>query len=143
MNKQVETITMYRPTGKNELQLVIDSGYKKWPARLPMQPIFYPVTNEQYAIEVNNWNVKEKGIGYVTRFEVNKSFVDRYKIETVGGSNHTATRSQQPTRPCRPVVLLLALALTLALGLVVTTSKVRVVHELKLLCEGTIIRDNV
>jgi hypothetical protein len=89
MNKQVETITMYRPTGKNELQLVIDSGYKKWPARLPMQPIFYPVTNEQYAIEVNNWNVKEKGIGYVTRFEVNKSFVDRYKIETVGGSNHT------------------------------------------------------
>jgi len=89
MNKVIETVTMYRPTGENELKLVIDSGYKKWPPRLPEQPIFYPVTNEQYAIEVNNWNVNSKGIGYVTRFEVKKSFVDRYKIETVGGSYHT------------------------------------------------------
>ena len=80
---------MYRPTGQKELQLVIDSGYKKWPPRLPGQPIFYPVTNERYAIEVNNWNVKDTGIGYVTRFEVKKSFVDRYSIEKVGGQYHT------------------------------------------------------
>ena len=89
MNNKVQTVTMYRPTGKNELQLVIDSGYKAWPQRLPEQPIFYPVTNEQYAIEVNNWNVKAKGIGYVTKFEVNKSFADQYKIETVGAKHHT------------------------------------------------------
>jgi len=89
MNNKVETVTMYRPAGKDELELVIESGYKKWPPRLAMQPIFYPVTNERYAIEVNNWNVKEQGIGYVTRFEVNKQFVDRYKIETVGSSHHT------------------------------------------------------
>ena len=89
MKNRVETITMFRPTGKNELQLVIDSGYKRWPPRLPEQPIFYPVTNEQYAIEVNNWNVKSKGIGYVTKFEVRAGFVERYSIETVGAKHHT------------------------------------------------------
>ncbi|WP_444997377.1 hypothetical protein [Aliikangiella sp. IMCC44359] len=54
MKTKIETVTMYRPTGKNELKLVIESGYKKWPPRLAEQPIFYPVTNERYAIEVNN-----------------------------------------------------------------------------------------
>lgn len=89
MKNEIETITMYRPCNKHEMQLVIDSGYTKWPPRLPEQPIFYPVTNERYAIEINNWNVKDKGIGYVTRFKVNKSFVDGYKIEKVGGKHHT------------------------------------------------------
>ena len=84
------TITMYRPTGPNELKLVEDSGYSRWPPRLPEQPIFYPVTNEQYAIDISSdWNVKSSGIGYVTRFEVKKEFVDRYQIEKVGGANHT------------------------------------------------------
>ena len=84
------TITMYRPTGPNELKLVEDSGYSRWPPRLPEQPIFYPVTNKQYAIDISSdWNVKSSGIGYVTRFEVKKEFVDRYQIEKVGGANHT------------------------------------------------------
>ena len=85
----METVTMYRPCGQKELALVIASGYKKWPPRLPDQPIFYPVTNEQYAIEVNRWNVSQFGKGYVTKFHVKKSFADRYNIETVGGSRHT------------------------------------------------------
>lgn len=89
MNKKVETVTMYRPTGRNELQLVIDSGYKEWPPRLPEQPIFYPVTNERYAIEVNNWNVRDKGTGFITKFKVNKAFIDKYSIETVGAKHHT------------------------------------------------------
>ena len=84
-----KTITMYRPCGEKELQLIKDSGYKKWPPRLPQQPIFYPVTNERYAMEINNWNIRDKGIGYVTSFEVIKSFVDNYPIETVGAKHHT------------------------------------------------------
>lgn len=86
----MQTITMYRPTGPNELKLVKESGYTAWPPRLPGQPIFYPVTNEKYAKEIaTKWNIKDSGVGYVTRFEVNKSFVDNYKIEQVGGSHHT------------------------------------------------------
>ncbi len=85
-----ETITLYRPTGPEELKLVSDSGYRKWPPRLPEQPIFYPVTNERYAKEIaTKWNVADSKVGYVTRFEVRKAFMDRYSIEQVGASHHT------------------------------------------------------
>lgn len=68
---------------------MIASGYKEWPPRLPEQSIFYPVTNEQYAIELTQWNIIDFGAGYVTKFEVNKTFMDRYPIKQVGGSGHT------------------------------------------------------
>ena len=81
---------MYRPTGPEELQLVKESAYTAWPPRLPGQPIFYPVTNEQYAKEIaTQWNIKDSGVGYVTKFEVKKDFVDNYKIEQVGAAHHT------------------------------------------------------
>ena len=55
----VKTILLYRPTGPEELALVAASGYKRWPPRLPEQPIFYPVTNERYAREISSrWNVR-------------------------------------------------------------------------------------
>lgn len=85
----VETVTLYRPCGEKELELVKQSSYKLWPPRLPDQPIFYPVTNEQYAIEVTQWNVTRSGKGYVTKFEVNEEFIDKYPIQTVGGHYHT------------------------------------------------------
>ena len=66
---KTETVTCYRPCGPKEYELVKDSGFKRWPPRLSIQPIFYPITNEEYAIEVNKWNVNEKGIGYVTKFK--------------------------------------------------------------------------
>ncbi|MEM7031701.1 MAG: hypothetical protein AAF629_19255 [Chloroflexota bacterium] len=84
-----ETITMYRPCGQKELDLIIESGYKRWPPRLPDQPIFYPVTNEIYAKEVNKWNVRQFGKGYVTKFRVTEAFADRYDIQVVGRDYHT------------------------------------------------------
>ena len=85
-----ETVTLYRPVGPKELDLVRDSGFAKWPPRLPEQPIFYPVTNEQYAIEIaRDWNVRESGAGYVTRFRVRKSFMEKFEIQQVGSSHHT------------------------------------------------------
>ncbi|MFK8052807.1 MAG: hypothetical protein AB8F65_07510 [Woeseiaceae bacterium] len=84
-----ETITMYRPCGQGEYDLVAKSGFTQWPPRLAEQPIFYPVTNLEYAEEVNNWNVRQFGKGYVTKFDVKASFVEQYPIETVGGKNHT------------------------------------------------------
>ena len=84
-----ETVTLYRPTGPKELALVQESGCKRWPARLPGQPIFYPVTNEAYARQIaTEWNIRECGVGYVTRFEVKKSFMDRYQVQKVGGAIH-------------------------------------------------------
>jgi Immunity protein 8 len=40
------TVTLWRPTGPEELALVEASGWTAWPRRLPEQPIFYPVLNE-------------------------------------------------------------------------------------------------
>ena len=86
----METVTLYRPTGPEELKLLEETGFTRWPPRLPEQPIFYPVTNVQYATEIaEKWNVKDSGAGYVTRFRVQKSFMDRYEIQTVGAAHHT------------------------------------------------------
>jgi hypothetical protein len=53
---------------------------------LPGQPIFYPVLNEDYATKIaRDWNVKRFGSGYVTRFRVRRSFLDRYEIYQAGG----------------------------------------------------------
>lgn len=85
-----DTITLYRPTGPEELELVRESGFRKWPPRLPEQPIFYPVTNEAYAIQIaRDWNVKQSGCGHVTRFEVRRAFMEQFPVEQVGASNHT------------------------------------------------------
>lgn len=84
------TITLYRPTGPQELQLVAASNFKRWPPRLPEQPIFYPVTNEQYAVEIaRDWNVPASGAGFVTRFEVDADFMSRYPVQQVGAAHHT------------------------------------------------------
>ncbi len=84
-----ETVTLYRPIGSKELELIVQSGYRDFPPRLPEQPIFYPVLNEEYATQIaRDWNVKASGSGYVTRFQVNKEFLDRYDVQTVGGSIH-------------------------------------------------------
>lgn len=85
----METITLFRPVGPKELQLIADSGYREFPPRLPDQPIFYPVLNEEYARQIaQDWNVPASGAGYVTRFSVRKDYAARYPVRTVGGSVH-------------------------------------------------------
>jgi hypothetical protein len=85
-----DVVTLYRPTGRKELELIAASGYHRWPPRLPEQPIFYPVTNEEYAKEIAiKWNIPSSGVGFVTRFSVKKSFMDKYQTHKVGGDNHT------------------------------------------------------
>ncbi|MEO7059949.1 MAG: hypothetical protein ABI083_09535 [Lapillicoccus sp.] len=82
----MEAITLWRPTGLEELALVEASGWREWPPRLPGQPIFYPVLNEDYATRIaRDWNVKASGVGYVTRFEVARAFLDRYDVRQAGG----------------------------------------------------------
>jgi hypothetical protein len=81
-----ETVTLWRPTGAKELALVKEAGFRAWPPRLPDQPIFYPVLNEDYATRIaRDWNVSNNGVGYVTRFEVAKAFMERYEVHQVGG----------------------------------------------------------
>lgn len=86
MASSEETVELWRPTGPEEIELVRKSGSRRWPPRLPDQPIFYPVLNEDYATRIaRDWNVKASGVGFVTRFQVHRSFLDRYDVHQVGG----------------------------------------------------------
>ena len=83
--------TLYRPVGTLELRLIEKSGWREFPPRLPEQPIFYPVLNEEYATQIaRDWNTKYNadGRGYVTRFRVCSQFLSKYITRTVGGSEH-------------------------------------------------------
>ena len=91
MNKAyiVATKTLFRPVGPNELKLIRESDWKAFPPRLPEQPIFYPVLNHEYAAQIaRDWNVKASGSGYVTRFDVDAVYLERFPRQVVGGSVH-------------------------------------------------------
>ncbi|ROQ38488.1 hypothetical protein EDF46_2126 [Frondihabitans sp. PhB188] len=80
------TVTLWRPTGPEELELVRESGWSAWPPRLPEQPDFYPVLNEDYAIRIApDWNVRASGVGHVTKFEVDGEFLRQFDVQQVGG----------------------------------------------------------
>jgi hypothetical protein len=70
-----DAVTLWRPVGPKELELIRQSGMRAFPPRLPQQPIFYPVLSEEYARKIaRDWNVPASGKGYVTRFRVTKLF---------------------------------------------------------------------
>jgi hypothetical protein len=84
--------TLYRPVGRIELDLIRQTGNRSFPPRLPSQPYFYPVLNEDYATQIaRDWNTKDEASGYegyVLRFEVQTAFLNRYEVHTVGDSSH-------------------------------------------------------
>ena len=85
-----DLVVLYRPTGPREYALLQANGFSRWPPRLLEQPIFYPVTNARYAREIAvRWNIQDSGVGYVTRFRVPKTCMDRYPVQKVGGAHHT------------------------------------------------------
>lgn len=84
-----QTTILYRPVGPKELALIVASGYREFPPRLADQPVFYPVLNVEYARQIaRDWNVPASGSGYVIRFAVQKTFADRFPVQTVGASVH-------------------------------------------------------
>jgi hypothetical protein len=86
----VDTVTLYRPIGPKELELIKASGWRAFPPRLSDQPIFYPVTNQVYATQIaRDWNIKASGAGHVTRIAVNAAYISCFQVQTVGGSLHT------------------------------------------------------
>jgi hypothetical protein len=83
------TLTLYRPIGPKELDLIHQSGFCAFPPRLPEQPIFYPVLSEDYAVKIaRDWNVRASGAGFVTRFAVLAGFLEAYPVQEAGGSSH-------------------------------------------------------
>lgn len=84
--------TLWRPVGAYELHLIARTSFRAFPPRLPEQPIFYPVTNEAYAIEIaHGWNLADPNsgfAGFVTRFDVAPEVAARFPRKVVGGRRH-------------------------------------------------------
>ena len=76
-----DLITLYRPVGQKELDLIEGSGFQSFPPRLPEPPIFYPVLNEEYANQIaRDWNARlnDDRVGFVTRFKIRGEFIGKY-----------------------------------------------------------------
>lgn len=81
---------LYRPVGLQELELIYDSGMKAFPARLPQQPIFYPVLDLEYARQTaSDWNARNGQLaGYVTQFKIEDDYISQFEKHIVGDSQH-------------------------------------------------------
>ena len=67
---------LYCPVGPQELDLLREANWSRFAPRLPEQPIFYPVLNEEYARQIARyWNVKASGAGFVTKFAVSSDYL--------------------------------------------------------------------
>jgi hypothetical protein len=88
----MRTLTLYRPVGQKELDLIAASDWRAFPPRLPEQPIFYPVLHREYAAQIaRDWNTKDERsgwVGYVLEFEVDAEFMARFEVRKVGASSH-------------------------------------------------------
>ena len=88
----MKLITLYRPVGQKEIDLIKESGYKAFPPRLNWQPIFYPVMNQQYAEQIAlQWNTKDEFsgyAGYVTAFDLPENYLQQFPVQNVGGEIH-------------------------------------------------------
>jgi hypothetical protein len=94
---------LYRPVNQQELNLIKDMGWKGFPPRLPEQPFFYPVMNEAYAEQISKqWNVPAYGIGYVTKFKVDTKYLEKFKVQNVGGEIHNELGSGRRAGEIQP-----------------------------------------
>jgi hypothetical protein len=85
----MHSVVFFRPVGEAELALISDSGGRAFPPRLPDQPIFYPVLEEEYAVQIaKDWNTRDGGRGFVLRFQVAFDYIARYQVHTVGARIH-------------------------------------------------------
>jgi hypothetical protein len=83
---------LYRPVGLYELVKIQRTGWRAYPPRLAEQPIFYPVLNREYALEIaSRWNPSDPNsgyIGFVTHFKVSGAAIEPYPQKVVGAQRH-------------------------------------------------------
>jgi hypothetical protein len=83
---------LFRPVGLHELRLIAASKFSAFPPRLPDQPIFYPVTNFEYARQIaEGWNTKYNNppCGFITKFAVSDEYIKQFEIRIVGARENT------------------------------------------------------
>jgi len=81
---------LYRPVGLKEMELILQNN--AFPPRFEWQPIFYPVLNFEYALQIaRDWNPQDVNSGYcgfVTAFNIDQQYTDQFEEHTVGAAIH-------------------------------------------------------
>jgi hypothetical protein len=90
-----DAVTVFRPIGPEEPNLIEQAGFRAFPPRLPEQPIFYPVPSEAYAAKIaRDWNVPASGVGYVRGSMCGEIFFRgiKFKMPAVSAFRNTGFR---------------------------------------------------
>lgn len=81
---------LYRPVGLYELRDIRESGYRAFPPLRHLQPLFYPMLDVKYAVQIaRDWNTQEAGSGYmgaVTAFDMDAGYLRQFEEHVVGVS---------------------------------------------------------
>jgi len=82
--------TLYRAVSQKELDFIAETDFTAFPARLPHHPIFYPVIERAYAVQIaRDWTSKDPNIGlrgYVVEFRIRSEFLSRYPVQRLENS---------------------------------------------------------
>ncbi len=82
---------LWRPVGQKELAKIKAVGMGAFPARLPEQPIFYPVMSFDYAEKIaRDWNSSRADhnfVGFVVYFKLNDGYAARFQPQIAGGGS--------------------------------------------------------
>lgn len=78
---------LFRAVGEKEFRLIQQSGFKRFPARLPGQPVLHAVLNKAYASEIaSKRKLQDKSSenrSYVLEFEVDDTYISWFEAETI------------------------------------------------------------
>ena len=90
--KDNDVVELFRPVGRQELDLIAASGHRTFPPRPPDESTFYPVLSRKYAEQLaRNWNAKDPNSGFrgfVLRFRVRADYLSRFDVHAVGDTSH-------------------------------------------------------
>jgi len=85
-------ITLYLAVGLKELDLILQTGCRRFPPSLVQQPIFYPVFDRQYACEIAEKRKAEDPnsgyAGFVMQFEIPEEYAKKFTQQPVGALHH-------------------------------------------------------
>lgn len=84
--KQHSRLKLYRAIGPGQLQCIQQNNWSAFPARLPGQPFFCPLSNKSTAQAIaSQWNVQRSGAGFVVEFVVSASFLSDIPMDELAG----------------------------------------------------------
>ncbi len=85
-SKQHACLKLYRAIGPGQLQCIQQNNWSAFPARLPGQPFFCPLSNKSTAQAIaSQWNVQRSGAGFVVEFVVSTSFLSDIPMDELAG----------------------------------------------------------